>query len=132
VHHHFSCAADDRAPKQVRRQVIDVLGGAQLVGGEALSTIELLVSELATNVVLHGGPEISVDVVHDDHRVRVAIADDGPGMPVRRRPGSADDHGRGLGLVESASTAWGIRPTRQGKAVWFELPVVDAPPGPTS
>jgi len=34
-----------------------------------------------------------------------------------------DEGGRGLYLVEQLATRWGSRPTPEGKAVWFELPL---------
>ena len=34
-----------------------------------------------------------------------------------------DEGGRGLYLVDQLATRWGSRPTKDGKAVWFEVPV---------
>ena len=120
MHHHFSCPAHPSSPKRVRREVAGALVG---VAPDELAAIELLVSELATNVVLHGGSEIDVEVDADGRRVRVAVSDDGEQMPVPREAGAGDDHGRGLGLVDRVSAAWGVEPRQTGKTVWFELPV---------
>jgi hypothetical protein len=42
------------------------------------------------------------------------------------RLGSAsenDEGGRGLYLVDQLASRWGSRPTNDGKAVWFEIPL---------
>ena len=37
--------------------------------------------------------------------------------------GENDEGGRGLYLVDQLATRWGSRPTKDGKAVWFEIPL---------
>ena len=120
MHHHFSCRADPLSPKRVRQEVTSALAG---IPPDELATIELLVSELATNVVLHGGSEMAVDVRIGYGRVRVEISDDSEAMPTPREPGADEDHGRGLKLVERAAAAWGVQPQHPGKTVWFEVPL---------
>jgi len=44
-------------------------------------------------------------------------------LPRIRAAGESDEGGRGLYLVDQLATRWGSRPTKDGKAVWFELPV---------
>ncbi len=44
-------------------------------------------------------------------------------LPRIRSAGETDEGGRGLYLVDQIATRWGSRPTRDGKAVWFEIPV---------
>ena len=44
-------------------------------------------------------------------------------LPRIRTAGETDEGGRGLYLVDQLATRWGSRPTRDGKAVWFELPM---------
>jgi PAS domain S-box-containing protein len=44
-------------------------------------------------------------------------------LPRIRSAGETDEGGRGLYLVDQLATRWGSRPTRDGKAVWFELPL---------
>jgi hypothetical protein len=36
---------------------------------------------------------------------------------------SDDEHGRGLLLVDSLASAWGVDASPPGKAVWFQLDV---------
>ena len=61
-----------------------------------------------------------------------ATAEDAPGpdgvdpdlrLPRLRTARATDEGGRGLYLVEQLATRWGSRPTADGKAVWFEIPL---------
>ncbi|HEV2373642.1 MAG TPA: SpoIIE family protein phosphatase [Streptosporangiaceae bacterium] len=52
-------------------------------------------------------------------------------LPRIRTAGETDEGGRGLYLVDQLATRWGSRPTRDGKAVWFELPINEGTPGST-
>jgi serine phosphatase RsbU (regulator of sigma subunit) len=44
-------------------------------------------------------------------------------LPRLRTARATDEGGRGLYLVEQLATRWGSRPTPEGKAVWFEVPL---------
>ncbi len=44
-------------------------------------------------------------------------------LPRIRSAGENDEGGRGLYLVDQLATRWGSRPTPEGKAVWFEMPI---------
>jgi PAS domain S-box-containing protein len=44
-------------------------------------------------------------------------------LPRIRSAGESDEGGRGLYLVDQLATRWGSRPTKDGKAVWFEMPI---------
>jgi serine phosphatase RsbU (regulator of sigma subunit) len=44
-------------------------------------------------------------------------------LPRLRSARATDEGGRGLYLIEQLATRWGSRPTPEGKAVWFELPL---------
>jgi PAS domain S-box-containing protein len=46
-------------------------------------------------------------------------------LPRIRSAGETDEGGRGLYLVDQLASRWGSRPTRDGKAVWFEMPLRD-------
>jgi anti-sigma regulatory factor (Ser/Thr protein kinase) len=84
---------------------------------------ELLVSELATNAVLHGAPPITVRVeCHGSDGLRVSVTDGNPQPPIRQEPGSEDGSGRGIRLVDVISDRWGVHPRPgEGKEVWFQL-----------
>jgi hypothetical protein len=59
-----------------------------------------------------GGEAVWVEVFDPDLR-----------LPRLRTARATDEGGRGLYLVEQLATRWGSRPTPDGKAVWFELPL---------
>jgi anti-sigma regulatory factor (Ser/Thr protein kinase) len=87
---------------------------------------ELLVSELVANVVTHVGTPMTLRVARTQTTMRVEIEDSSPEVPVVHHPDAADEHGRGVLLVDQLATAWGVEPRPQGKAVWFELDVSTA------
>ena len=85
-------------------------------------TIVLLTSEVVTNAVVHAGSEIELAVECDGGRVRVEVTDGSGEQPVLRFPQPFDTSGRGLGLVDTLSSAWGVRyHPHDGKSVWFEM-----------
>ena len=86
----------------------------------------LLVSELATNVVLHAKTPMRISVSTGALGVRVEVADESVALPVVRDSPRGAESGRGLVLVDRVARAWGFEPERAGKVVWFELD--DVPP----
>lgn len=55
--------------------------------------------------------------------VWVEVFDNDLRLPRIRSAAADDEGGRGLYLVEQLATRWGSRPTPDGKAVWFEIPM---------
>jgi serine phosphatase RsbU (regulator of sigma subunit) len=55
--------------------------------------------------------------------VWVEVFDPDLRLPRLRTAAATDEGGRGLYLVEQLATRWGSRPTPEGKAVWFEMPL---------
>ncbi len=93
-------------------------------------TAALLVSELATNAILHGPGSFEVSVGRSAIGVRVGVSDAGGGDPILRAPALTDEHGRGLQLVAALADRWGVAANvdSPGKTVWFELPARAAVP----
>ena len=87
---------------------------------------ELLVTELVANVVTHVGAPMTLRVQREPSTMRVEIDDPSPELPVVHHPDSADEHGRGVLLVDQLADAWGVEPRPDGKTVWFELDVSTA------
>jgi anti-sigma regulatory factor (Ser/Thr protein kinase) len=81
---------------------------------------ELLLTELATNVVLHACTEfvVAVDV---GTRVRVQVRDGSSLQPAVEEAALDAERGRGMVLIEALADAWGVSGDRDGKFVWFEL-----------
>jgi anti-sigma regulatory factor (Ser/Thr protein kinase) len=103
---------------------------------EVSETAALLVSELATNAVVHAESEFAVTVVYPatSGRVRVEVADSDGTRPAPRRPPPNVPHGRGLLLVATLADAWGVQEARRraGKSIWVELSPPTAPERHTS
>jgi anti-sigma regulatory factor (Ser/Thr protein kinase) len=87
--------------------------------------VALMLSELATNAVQHAGTafEVGIWVTPDPEgrSVLVRVTDEGPGFPVPQEPPADAPHGRGLRIVESLASSWGVEEQRgrSGKTVWF-------------
>jgi two-component sensor histidine kinase len=107
------------APAQARRIVISEFSGR--VTRRTLEKLQLLVSELVTNGIVHGrarhGDSITLDL-RVNSTLRCAVVD--PGAGFARRAARDRDGGWGLRLVERLADRWGVQRTRQGTQVWFE------------
>ena len=83
----------------------------------------LLVSELATNAVLHARTPFVVRVERDADTLRITVLDCSGAGPSRRPHGLGAGTGRGLALVATLAEAWGTRTDVQpwSKAIRCEL-----------
>ena len=110
-----------------RRFATDVLRAE----GRGTGDVPLLVSELATNAVLHARSDFTVQVDFDGERARVEVLDRNPRLPAVAAVTSEAYSGRGLMLVQSLSSAWGVEThPGDGKTIWFEvsgLPLAERP-----
>jgi serine phosphatase RsbU (regulator of sigma subunit) len=72
-----------------------------------------------------GGPakEFALRLRRGASSIWVEVFDPDLRLPRIRTAGETDEGGRGLYLVEQLATRWGSRPTPEGKAVWFEMPL---------
>lgn len=111
---------DERAPGLARRFVLAVLADAGL--GELAEIAALLVTELATNAVVHGGSDLQVEVTRDGGQATIAVRDADTG-PVVTAPQLAPlgEGGRGLILVNALAESWGTVHSVGRKTVWFTL-----------
>ncbi|MFI6790080.1 SpoIIE family protein phosphatase [Nonomuraea sp. NPDC050383] len=69
-----------------------------------------------------GEKEFTLRLRRGDEAVWVEVFDQDLRLPRIRSAGENDEGGRGLYLVDQLARRWGSRPTREGKAVWFEIP----------
>ena len=86
----------------------------------------LLVSELATNAVVHAGTDFDVSVELLGDTVEVAVTDRHPTRTLPAPPASVDgdfESGRGLFLTAALAEKWGVDYTSTTKRVWFRLPL---------
>ena len=86
---------------------------------DATPVVELLTTELVSNVVRHVDSPMTVRLVPQEASVRVEVDDDSDAPPVLLDPAPHTENGRGLLLVESLATQWGWTTREQGKTVWF-------------
>lgn len=115
-------APDPSSAGSARRDLRTTL--QDTVGRDALDVVELLTSELVSNVIEHARTPARVTAVVTGARLRVSVTDEGPGIPTRQLDVSPQRiGGRGLALVDALSAGWGVGPADVGKTVWFELDV---------
>lgn len=122
-------APEARSVPQARRFVRAVLAEAAVT--QWADAVELAVSELVTNAVVHAGTEVEVTVqvvevgagAEGEPGVRLEVADRSARMPVARDHGVTAGTGRGLHLVTEVVDRWGADPRAGGKVVWCEMGV---------
>jgi anti-sigma regulatory factor (Ser/Thr protein kinase) len=89
---------------------------------ELQDAVILMVSELATNALVHAASGFQLTIDRTKTRLRVSVADLGAGVPSLQSPPSRQPHGRGLRIVEELSDEWGTSEApKKGKTVWFTL-----------
>jgi len=109
----------DRAPSLARKFLRAATCSSH--HSEVVEDAVLLVSELVTNSVKHGGPPVVVAVDCDGDVLQVRVRDGSPAVPTPRDALHTDEDGRGLALVKTMSADWGVDPEPDGKHVWFVL-----------
>jgi len=111
---------DVGAARRARAFVRDAVHSWRLQSGVS-DVAQLLTDELVANVVRHVGAPMQVRAMWRRSCIRVEVDDPSVQRPVRRDPDPSEDHGRGILLVESLASAWGVELRRDGKTVWFEV-----------
>jgi anti-sigma regulatory factor (Ser/Thr protein kinase) len=89
--------------------------------GDAGWTCLQLISELATNAVIHARTEFTLELSRHGDRLRVCVRDASSAQPGVRRYADDSSTGRGLRLVDSMASDWGVQSITFGKIIWFEL-----------
>ncbi|MET9189914.1 ATP-binding protein [Streptomyces tendae] len=107
--------------RPLRRAVVAQLGqwGVPVACEEA----ELVVTELATNVIKHVGEGASATLVLElkGRRLRVEMHDRSRSLPALRSADCDAECGRGLHMLAAMALDWGAIGTAVGKAVWCEI-----------
>jgi serine/threonine-protein kinase RsbW len=115
-----------RRPEQVaaaRRFVTQAFAD----GSELGETARLLVSETVTSSLDRARPgpgegTLVIGYAIVDGWLRVEVSDDGGPARLRRRVHGVDaQSGRGLRLVQTLASRWGVREDPSGRTIWFEL-----------
>ena len=117
---------DRAAAAGAARKALTALNGSlHLVSPERLSDAQLLISEVVTNAVRHGGDgkaPVVVMVRADFETMRVEVHDQGAGFDVSSLPerSATATEGWGLELVAALAHRWGAD-MEEGTVVWFEI-----------
>jgi anti-sigma regulatory factor (Ser/Thr protein kinase) len=125
--HHATLELDParRAPRLARAFAADTLKAWAVPTGH-VEAVQLVVSELVTNAVIHT-PEsrtIVLELLMTDGGLRVMVSDDSPRQPDQRGHSAppSSEGGRGVEIVDAVAERWGtqLRPPT-GKTVWCDL-----------
>ena len=113
-----SCAGTSR---RVVREALSRHAPADLADAAVL-----LVSEIVTNALCHGGGPRELTVEADAWGITVSVSDASPYPPLQRdqRYASGEslaENGRGLTLLAALADDWGWTAEATGKRVWFRL-----------
>lgn len=124
---------DDHAPARCRRFLEQALRQAFSDGDLSDARrfdLDLVATELVTNALRAGAASIAVQVQCRDAStgpgtawVRIAVTDDGPGVPELNEAAPTDTHGRGLSIIAALASEWGFEQSGATKTVWAQLAV---------
>jgi anti-sigma regulatory factor (Ser/Thr protein kinase) len=107
------------APREARHFVADTLEAWRCP--TLVDDASLIVTELATNAVVHAQTDFIVTLTRSRRGVRISVEDSSFVAPtVAMAPRSATS-GRGLTLVAAVANRWGDGSVGSGKVVWAEL-----------
>lgn len=114
----------DTHPRHVetaRRVTATILGEAGVRDRDTISGVQLLVSEIVTNAIVHGtANSVSFRITCDTAgEALIEVDDHSPGSPEVREAGPEDEGGRGMRLVAYLARDWG----REGTCTWCTVPV---------
>ncbi len=86
--------------------------------------MDLLLTEMITNAVVHGGGLQQTQVSNTGGHLRLATADQDPRTPILRpHRGSRETNGRGMHFIDTIADQWGVQRhySTDGKTVWADL-----------
>jgi anti-sigma regulatory factor (Ser/Thr protein kinase) len=112
-------AGESSALSGARQFVTETLRSWSL--DQIVDDASVIVSELATNAILHAQSDFVVGLVWDGDTVRMSVRDASPLLPVIRAPSPTTISGRGLILIKALSANWGTESVDGGKEVWVRL-----------
>src|SRR4051812_15010227 len=122
----FDLGGGPEAIGRARAALTEFVGDA--TGPERLYDLQLMVSEVVTNAVRHGGARqgehVDFRVALTSDQVRLEVRDPGPGFHDVTPALPATDRGGGYGLylVDLFADDWGVSGA-EGTCVWFEVPL---------
>ncbi len=121
LRHQFELPRAAHAGALARRFIADRFGDH--LAPAALRDAQLVISELATNAVVHGEGRITLQAALHDDSLRIEVVDEGTdNVPEIREHAEHDaPGGRGLHIVAALSRRWGVF---EGTThVWADIPL---------
>jgi anti-sigma regulatory factor (Ser/Thr protein kinase) len=117
----FRVRAEPHAVAHARERVIEI--AEPFVSAPRIADLRLVISEVITNAVRHGGEgEMLVAVTPKLGYLCVQVTDTGDGFAPRPRAFEPDDDGGfGLFLIERLTRRWGLTREDSNTRVWFEF-----------
>jgi anti-sigma regulatory factor (Ser/Thr protein kinase) len=111
-------AGNSSSIREARDFVTSILESCGWLPGQ-IEDVRLIVSELATNAVLHAKSPFEVQIRLDED-LRVRVRDARPERTPRLRPVHDDvPGGRGLHIVARLADEWGVVQGDSDKSTWF-------------
>ncbi len=101
------------------------------VAPDTVEDVIIVAGELVANALEHGLPPAALEVLAEPAgSVLVSVLDHGSVVPLSPMPVSLEAvRGRGLLIVDSLTTEWGVLESERGKAVWARV-AADGEAGP--
>jgi len=118
----FRVAPEPHSVPRARERVIAL--AEPFVAAPRIADLRLVISEVITNAVRHGGDgDMLVAVTPKPGYLCVQVTDTGDGFAPRPRAFEPDDDdgGFGLFLVERLTRRWGLTRENRNTRVWFEF-----------
>ncbi|MGW1530053.1 SpoIIE family protein phosphatase [Streptomyces sp. NPDC002159] len=90
--------------------------------------MELIATELVTNALIHADSKVEVRLREYTDRIHLEVRDTDAKPPIptsvtaSEEANAVAEHGRGMGIIEYLSSAWGSSPNGRGKTVWIDIP----------
>lgn len=111
---HWQLPADRRSVGRARHAVLSTCAAW---GIEETQGVELVVSELVANAVVHGRGKVGLHLAVTGRGLRIEVSDSNPTPPATRRGRLGPMGGYGMHIV-SRLADWGWQPSGEGKVVW--------------
>jgi CheY-like chemotaxis protein len=90
---------------------------------DILDEAALVVTELVTNAITHGGSDFRLQLSRTSGAFRIEVVDEGEGTPEPQPQDTEAEGGRGIMLVDAMSSSWGVENVPRGKLVWAEIAI---------
>ncbi|MEU7254887.1 ATP-binding protein [Streptomyces rimosus] len=112
----YALPGKDTSPGRARHLTSDFLTGPTVPAATAnqVDTALLIVSELVTNAIRHGGRRCRLRLATGPTGMTIEVHDDGRSLPVLRPLTADDTGGRGMALVDSLAQQLEVTCDRAG------------------